>query len=113
MAVARAAWVEGAGVELGSESADSVLWDSGVVDLPAPDRDVVLDFPAVDGVIRARFTSTADESDHPGLGEFEVIGFLESTNLSLDPGTTANAISIFNNSYPASRVLDARPRRPP
>jgi RHS repeat-associated protein len=52
----------------------TVLFDSGVVSLPAPDRDVVLPIPSVSGVRRVRFTATADEGTEPGFAELEVIG---------------------------------------
>lgn len=84
----------------------AVLWESADLALPAPDRDIVLEFPAISGARRARFTSTGDESDHPGLSELEVIGFSDYRNLSLDPGTTAAAISIYSNSYLPANALD-------
>ncbi len=52
----------------------NVLFDSGVVNLPEPNRDLTLAVPNVAGVRRVRFTATADESDEPGFAELEVIG---------------------------------------
>jgi hypothetical protein len=52
----------------------TVLYDSGEVVLPAPDRDVTLAIPHISGIRKVRFTATADESDEPGFAELEVIG---------------------------------------
>ena len=51
-----------------------VLFDSGVVDLPAPDRDITVPVSAVAGVARVRFTATADEGNDPGFSELVVWG---------------------------------------
>jgi hypothetical protein len=56
------------------DASATVLFDSGVVNLPAPDRDVTLTIPYVAGVRRVRFTATADESVDPGFAELKVIG---------------------------------------
>jgi hypothetical protein len=53
---------------------NALLFDSGVVDLPAPDRDISLSIPNIRGVRKVRFTATADESDEPGFAELEIIG---------------------------------------
>lgn len=50
------------------------LFDSGVVNLPAPDRDVVVPVASVAGVRRVRFTATSDESPDPGFAELKVFG---------------------------------------
>lgn len=59
------------------DAAGAVLYTSGVVTLPAPDRDVRLVLPTpVSGARRVRFTATGFEaptSDH-GFAEIEVIG---------------------------------------
>ena len=55
------------------DAADGLL-GSEEADLPAPWRDVQLNIPDQSGVRRVRFTSLDDESDEPGLAEFEVIG---------------------------------------
>lgn len=50
------------------------LFNSGVVLLPAPDRDITVPVPSVDGVRRVRFTVTSDESLSAGFSELKVIG---------------------------------------
>jgi RHS repeat-associated protein len=56
------------------DASGAVLFDSGVVNLPAPDRDVTVSIPNIAGVRRVRFTATADESTEPGFAELKVIG---------------------------------------
>ena len=58
----------------------TVLFDSGVVNLPAPNRDVILSTGAcaIGGVRRVRFTATADESPDPGFAELKVFGSVGS-----------------------------------
>jgi VCBS repeat-containing protein len=58
-------------------AADGTVLFSGVVSLPAPDRDLDLPVPNVPGVRRVRFTGTADESIEPGFAELMVIGSAE------------------------------------
>jgi RHS repeat-associated protein len=60
-----------------------VLFDSGVVNLPAPDRDVTVSVPNVARVRRVRFTATADEGPDPGFAELKVIG--PTLRTTLDP----------------------------
>ena len=69
------------------------IFNSGPVDLPAPDRDVVV---AVGGVelSEVKFTSTLDEGASPGLSEFEVIA--DVTGLGLDPDLFADAELDFD-----------------
>ena len=55
-----------------------VLFDSGIVALPAPDRDTVLAIPEVSGVTRVRFTPTDDQGSTPGFSELVVLGWFES-----------------------------------
>ena len=90
----------------------AVLFDSGVVTLPAPDRDVTLPIPNIAGVRRVRFTATADESVYPGFAELLVIGsavvpaasgrvkWISDANpmprFPLGPGLTTGAVSIAN-----------------
>jgi hypothetical protein len=57
----------------------TVLFDSGMVNLPEPNRDIALAVPDVAGVRRVRFTGTADQSSGccgstSGIAELEVIG---------------------------------------
>lgn len=63
----------------------NVLFDSGVVALPAPEHDVTVDVPNVSGVRRARITSTSDQTSQVGFAEFRVIGptFLERSGLNV------------------------------
>ncbi|MBI3245681.1 MAG: VCBS repeat-containing protein [Deltaproteobacteria bacterium] len=56
------------------DAGGTVLFDSGVVDLPAPDRDATVAIPDLAGVRRVRFTATADEGNNPGFAELRVIG---------------------------------------
>lgn len=75
------------------DAAGTVLFDSGEVALPAPDRDITLSIPDVSGVRRVRFTATADESDDPGFAELEVIGEfavpqVEARNAAEIPGSS-------------------------
>src|SRR5262249_45194736 len=62
---------------------DNILFDSGVLDLPAPVRDLVVPVPSTEHVRRVRFTATADESLEPGLAEIMVQG--SATITGLDP----------------------------
>ncbi len=56
------------------DSADHLLFDSGVFDLAAPDRDITVPVPNVALVRRVRFTPTADQNDHNGFAELKVFG---------------------------------------
>ena len=87
------------------DAGGNVLYDSGVVSFPAPDRDVVVSIPEVSGVRRVRFTGTDDESNTPGFAELEILGELTFTNLSLEPEVTGNASSSYSG-YPKTRVID-------
>jgi hypothetical protein len=83
-----------------------VLFDSGVVDLPAPDRDLSIPIPAIPGVRRVSFTGT-DGDGGEGFAELEVIGRFDSgTNLSVGPGVATNVSSSFSASWPPSRAID-------
>jgi hypothetical protein len=75
------------------DAAGTVLFDSGEVALPAPERDITLAIPDISGVRRVRFTATADESVDPGFAELEVIGEfavpqVEDRNAAEIPGST-------------------------
>ena len=67
------------------------LFNSGEVDLPAPDRDAIVPIPDISGTRRVRFTATADESADPGFAELEVIGQFT------DP---ALAVGVLDNNRP-------------
>ncbi|MEM7261619.1 MAG: Ig-like domain-containing protein, partial [Planctomycetota bacterium] len=54
---------------------------SEAVDLPEPNRDLVVSLGNLAGVRSVRFTSTADESCEPGLGEIEIIGEYDDPQL--------------------------------
>lgn len=59
------------------DQAGAVLYDTGVIDLPAPDRDVSLVLPAAIGnVTRVRFTATGFQNPGTdnGFAELEIIG---------------------------------------
>ena len=60
---------------------DTVVFDSGNVELPAPDRDLALMTGDVPGVRRVRFEATADESNNPGFAELEVLGQFSDADL--------------------------------
>ena len=57
------------------------LFDSGVIELPAPERDVVVSVPDVAGVRRVRFLATDDESADPGFAELVVIGHVDGPDV--------------------------------
>lgn len=57
------------------DAAGSVLFDSGVVDLPAPNHDATLTIPGVTAVRRVRFTDVLDrEESQAHIAELKVIG---------------------------------------
>lgn len=58
----------------------SVLFDSGIVNLPAPVRDIALTVPNIASVRRVRFTATDDESDTPGFAELQVLGHFDNVS---------------------------------
>ncbi len=64
------------------------LFNSGVVILPAPERDITLTIPNISGVERVRFTATDDESNEPGFSELEVIGQFADPTLGVFPDLT-------------------------
>ncbi|MCH9662063.1 MAG: Ig-like domain-containing protein, partial [Gammaproteobacteria bacterium] len=69
------------------------LFNSGPVVLPAPTRDVAVPVD-LDGIRRVRFTSTDDESNTPGLSEFQVIS--RPGGAGLDPADTTDAGKDFD-----------------
>ncbi len=92
----------------------SVLFDSGIVSLPAPDRDVTLAIPSVAGVRRVRFTATADEGNDPGFAELEVFGSVALDDLKTLPigpikltalSTTFNAPIGIDHHNPSNKVV--------
>ncbi|RMF85416.1 MAG: PASTA domain-containing protein, partial [Nitrospirae bacterium] len=56
------------------DAAGNLLYTTGVVNLPAPDRDVTVSIPNVDGVRRIRFTATDDQANHNGFAELRILG---------------------------------------
>lgn len=73
------------------DGAGALLYSSGVVVLPAPDRDLKLVLPApLAGVKRARFTATGYQTpgDDHGFAELEIIG-----DAMADPGTELWTVS--------------------
>ncbi|HYB98790.1 MAG TPA: Ig-like domain-containing protein [Candidatus Limnocylindrales bacterium] len=69
------------------------IFDSGMVSLPAPRRDLRVP-AALEGVRRVRFTSLADESQTPGLAELEVLG--AGGGDGLDPQFAGDAAQDFD-----------------
>ena len=61
-----------AGIFQAFDASGNELFNSGEVELPGPVRDVAVPID-IEGVRRVRFTSTDDESNTPGLSEFQVI----------------------------------------
>ena len=70
------------------------LFNSGVVLLPAPDRDITLTIPNISGVERVRFTATDDESNEPGFSELEVIGQFADPTLGVLPDLIPRRCSV-------------------
>lgn len=58
--------------------ADTMLYSSGTLSLPGPERDLTHTFAEVSGVRRCHFRGLTWESNQPALGEIEVIGRLEN-----------------------------------
>jgi hypothetical protein len=59
------------------------VFNSGPVDLPAPDRDVVVAIGGLE-LSEVKFTSTLDEGASPGLSEFEVLADVSGLGLDLN-----------------------------
>ena len=47
---------------------DRVVFDSGILALPAPERDIVVPVPNVGDVVRLLFTPTDDQGSLVGIG---------------------------------------------
>ena len=77
-----------AGIFQAFNAAGTEVFNSGNVLLPAPTRDVAVPVE-LDGVRRVRFTSTADESNTPGLSEIQVIS--RPGGAGLDPNNANDA----------------------
>ena len=93
------------------DGAGTVLFDSGEVALPAPDRDVALPIPGISGVRRVRFTATADESATPGFAELEVIGeFADPTLVDVEdrvvPGVASANPANGATNVPVDTVIE-------
>ncbi|MGH8488733.1 MAG: Ig-like domain-containing protein [Gammaproteobacteria bacterium] len=77
-----------AGVFQAFDAGGTELFNSGIVPLPAPSRDVAVPVDR-DGVRRVRFTATADESNTPGLSEVQVISRPGGTGLNKNDASDA------------------------
>ncbi|MDH5763134.1 MAG: Ig-like domain-containing protein [Nitrospinota bacterium] len=71
------------GVLQGFDENDNVIFDSGLVTLPLPDRDLILPV-SLDGLRKMKFTSVVDEGLNPGLSEVQVFADLSGTGLNLN-----------------------------
>ena len=69
-------------------SAGVEVFNSGIVNIPGPRRDLAVPVD-LNGIRRVRFTSTADESNTPGLSEFQVISRPGGTGLNKNSGNDA------------------------
>ena len=77
-----------AGIFQAFDSTDSELFNSGVINLPAPSRDIAVPVD-LDGIRKIRFTATADESGNPGLSEIQIISRAGGQGLNLNDGDDA------------------------
>ncbi|MEE8523116.1 MAG: Ig-like domain-containing protein, partial [Thermoanaerobaculia bacterium] len=82
-----------AGIFQAFDAAGTELLSSGEVQLPAPSRDVAVPID-LDGVRRLRFTSTADESNTPGLAELQVLS--RPGGAGLDPNGPNDGAADFD-----------------
>ena len=82
-----------AGIFQAFDANDNEIFNSGEVLLPAPSRDVAVAID-LDDVRRVRFTSTADESNTPGLAEIEVLS--RPGGLALDPANGGDGAADFD-----------------
>jgi len=78
-----------AGIFSAFDAAGNEIFNSGEVRLPAPNRDIAVPID-LDNVRRVRFTSTADESNTPGLSEFQLISRPGGAGLDPNNGDDAN-----------------------
>jgi parallel beta-helix repeat protein len=76
------------------DAISNLLFDSGVVNLPAPNRDITLS-TNVAKVRRVRFTATSNESVDPGFAELKVIGSI-SSRAGIDEDTTTHSLTDCN-----------------
>ncbi|WDE07244.1 Ig-like domain-containing protein [Thalassomonas viridans] len=67
---------------------DNQVFDSGEVLLPAPSRDLAVPLD-IDMIRRIRFTATDDESNTPGLSEFQILSRPGGIGLDLNDGSDA------------------------
>ena len=94
------------------------VFNSGDLNLPAPDRDIVVPVPSVEMVRRVRFTPTADESDQPGFAELKVMGsavvrlFKHKSNVELTRfarfNTAASSTKPHVSLYLPENAIDQR-----
>jgi len=87
-------------------SAGNVIFTTGEVQLPGPDRDVDIVVPNVSGVKRVRFTGLSDESSEPGFAELLVFGSSQLVNLPRVLQVTTNVSSSFSSSFGPERAID-------
>jgi hypothetical protein len=79
-----------AGIFQAFDAAGVEVFNSGNVLLPAPTRDVAVPVD-LNGVRRVRFTSTADESNTPGLAEIQAISRPGGPGLNMNDAADASA----------------------
>ena len=80
---------------------DEVLHSQEVA-LPAPSRTLEIDVPDTAGVRRIRFTGLTDNTTHPGMSEFEIIGSIPS-----QAGVSTRDVALTNSATIRGRVLHA------
>ncbi len=85
-----------AGIFQAFNGAGAEVFNSGVVQLPAPSRDVSVPVD-LDGIRRVRFTATDDESNEPGLAEIQLISMPGGPGLDLNDPTDAALDFDFDN----------------
>ena len=86
------------------DAAGKVIFTSGAVNLPAPDRDIDLDVnPCVSGGRRVRFTGLSDEGPDPGFAELIVCGFPSScpmvSSMSPASGPIGTPVTITGTNF--------------
>ena len=96
-----------AGIFQAWDATGGVLFDSGEVLLPAPERDIVLTFAEVSGVRRVRFTATDDESEGPGFSELGILGVFEDPAARGVVDTKRPTVSIEPSKNASDVALDA------
>lgn len=83
----------------------NLIYESPVLELPSPDRDVLHEPGLLTGVRRVRFTPTADESCEPGLAEFNLLGEFDDPSLGGHFDGTRPGGSVF----PLTGAVDVPP----